>query len=156
MNRGKEIKLQVARFLGQQYQTSDSKSKINLLDLYENYLEFIMDNATGYQMNIGDFAKEIKVVYPAITIGDDKSVSGITKKVCKPSAPFVRDILGDTIIRRLSHLTRGLKESFKAVDLAGVDSIDNEDLDIEKIEEWLGKALMFYYNPHKNRYIRGD
>jgi hypothetical protein len=156
MNRSQQIKLQVARFLGQHYQISDSKSKINLLDLYENYLEFIFQNAIGYQMDVGDFSKEIKEVYPNTTIGDDKSVSGLTQKVYKPSAPIIRDVLGDTIMRRLSHLTRGAKESFRAAELAGVDSIDNENIEIEKVEAWLGKALMFYYNPHKNRYIRGD
>ena len=157
MNRSAQIKLQVARFLGKgYYQDSDSKNTVNLLDLFEEYLEFIRDNAIGYEMNITDFSKEIKVVYTSISIGEDKSISGIAKKVTKSSAPIIRDYLGDTIIRRLSHLTRGERQSFKAVELAGIDSIDNSDLDIDKVEAWLRANPLMYYNEHKEKFIRGD
>ena len=153
MNRNQQIKFQIARFLHQQY-VVDNSGKINLLDLYEAYISYVFDNCIGYQTSIGDVAKEIKEVYPQVVIDDTKSINGLSKKVPKESIPTPRDVLGDVIIRRLNHLTRGAPESFRAAELAGVDSIDNEDLDLEKVTEWLSKSEMLFYNKHTNRWIK--
>jgi len=158
MNRSQQIRHQVVRFINSNYEVSEG-SKINLLEVYELYLDFINNNAVGYAEGIGDFQKDVLHFFPMAKLNDDKSISGLQRRIYEDSGPIVRDVLGDTISRRLNYLTRGERSSFRAIDLCE----DNQSsrahdatLAVAEIEAWLQKAIRFYFNPHNNRWIRGD
>jgi hypothetical protein len=149
MNRSQQIKFQVARFLGKDYQVG--ASKINLLELYESYLDFIRDNASGYQMSITDFSKEIKEVYPNTVIGDDKSVSGIEKRTVRERPAVVVDKLGNAITLQVSRLNHYSNSSFTAAEVAREGGLDEDE-----VSNWLQNSPRYYYNRHTNKFIRGS
>ena len=86
-NRSKYKPIMAAKYLGSKWMKDDSKSSISVLDLYDQYREWIADNATGCELELAAFAKKISEVYPDASVKDGVVV-GIAPKVRKALPPI--------------------------------------------------------------------
>ena len=65
-----------AQYLAHKWMKGDSKASIPLLDLYESYRDWLIDNAAGCDLEIAPFTKKINEVFPDAIVKDG-AVKGI-------------------------------------------------------------------------------
>ena len=74
-----------SKYLSHKWMKGDNKSSVPLLDLYEDYKDWLIDNATGCDLEIAPFTKKINEVFPDATVIDG-AVKGIVP-YARPPAP---------------------------------------------------------------------
>jgi len=58
-NRSKYKPIMAAKYLSRRWMKGDNKSSVQLLDLYEDYKDWLIDNAAGCDLEIAPFTKKI-------------------------------------------------------------------------------------------------
>ena len=131
-----------------------SKSSIDMLSLYDDYLNYITANAIGYNLPVADFGKIINEAFPKAVVSDG-TVKGIKKREPFKRVEVVRDPFNELMINRIhsmQHYHPGTKAHFTLEVLAGYNDIDKQTVDSKKVEEWLQKSPFIYVNQHKGLY----
>ena len=70
INRSKYKPVMAAKYLSRKWMVGDSKSSLPLLDLYDDYKDWLVDNAAGCDLEIAPFTKKINEVFPDAKIRD--------------------------------------------------------------------------------------
>jgi hypothetical protein len=82
-NRSKYKPIMAAKYLSHKWMKYDGKVSVSLLDLYEDYKDWLVDNASGCDLEIAPFTKKINEVFPDAIVKDGE-VRGITPYAPKP------------------------------------------------------------------------
>ena len=143
-------KLQAVRFLGRY--TDDSKSKIALDDLFSEYKDYILKNASGFDLTLTEFKKEITDRFPNSTVASG-TVTGIAKRV-RVAVEVVKDPFNELMINNVHNLLYSSVDARQHFSLERLTAYSGQDA--EKVKEWLHNSPFIYYNQHKDRYHFGQ
>ena len=150
MNTSKMKRLQAMKYLGK-YGISKSNT-LTMLELYQGYMDFILANATGYQLPVGDFSKIITEMFSTVKIVDG-TVKGIARRgpIVRPK-PVIDRFNVLMIGRCQSMKNRFMIKYFTAKQLINWSEADGEIVDAEKVKKWLSESQFIFYNPVKDIY----
>lgn len=149
-----------AQYLAHKWMKGDNKSSIPLLDLYEDYKDWLIDNATGCDLEVADFTKKINEVFPDAIVRDGE-VRGLIP-YAKPPAPkpiiktqLERD--AEWVLYYASHNHPNLEYHGFTVEyiLKEVSyHADVPQITEEQITDYLTKSDMYFQHPVKKYWLR--
>lgn len=150
-----------AQYLAHKWMKGDNKSSIPLLNLYDQYLDWIVDNATGCDLEIASFTKKINEVFPDAKVKDG-AVFGLAPYARPPKpAPVIKTQLEKDIEWALSYLfhNHGPNLEYKGftVDqILGAISYgsDSPQISEEQITDYLEKSDLYFQHPTKHYWLK--
>jgi len=156
-NRSKYKPIMAAKYLGSKWMKDDSKSSISVLDLYDQYREWIADNATGCELELAAFAKKISEVYPDAAVKDGVVV-GIAPKVRRelppipPKPQIERDIEG--LLTIFFHTYPGSEHRFTTKQVLSELRPDEPQITEEQLTDYLTNSDLYFQHPTKGYWLR--
>ena len=157
-NRSKYKPIMAAKYLSRKWMVCDSKSSLPLLDLYNQYLGWLVDNATGCDLEIAPFTKKIKEVFPDATVKDGV-VAGITPKVRKalppipPKPQIERDI--ERLLTIAFHLHPGIEyHGFTIKQVLSELRPDESQITGGELSDYLTNADLYFQHPTKGYWLK--
>ncbi len=156
-NRSKYKPIMASKYLGSKWMKDDSKSSISVLDLYDQYREWITDNATGCELELAAFAKKISEVYPDATVKDGV-VKGIAPKVRRelppipPKPQIERDIEG--LLTIFFHTYPGSEHRFTTKQVLSELRPDEPQITEEQLTDYLTNSDLYFQHPSKGYWLR--
>jgi len=156
-NRSKYKPIMAAKYLGSKWMKDDSKSSISVLDLYDQYREWITDNATGCELELAAFAKKISEVYPDASVKDGV-VKGIAPKVRKalppipPKPQIERDI--ERLLTIFFHTYPGSEHRFTTKQVLSELRPDEPQITEEQLVGYLTNSDLYFQHPTKGYWLR--
>ena len=156
-NRSKYKPIMAAKYLGSKWMKSDGKSSVSLLDLYDDYQDWIVDNATGCDIELASFSKKISEVYPDALVKDGV-VAGITPKTPRVFAPppikpqIERDIEG--LLTIFFHTYPGSEHRFTTKQVLSELRPDEPHITEEQLVEYLANSDLYFQHPSKGYWLR--
>ena len=157
-NRSKYKPIMAGKYLVSKWMKGDNKASIPMLDLYELYQEWIVDNATGCELDMADFAKKISEVYPDASVKDGV-VKGIVPYAAKPkSVPVIKTQLEKDIEHLLSivfHIYPNIEyHGFTAKQVISELRPDEPQITEEQLTDYLTKSDLYFQHPTKGYWLR--
>ena len=160
-NRSKYKPIMAAKYLSYRWMRGDNKSSVPLLDLYDDYKDWLIDNATGCDLEIAPFTKKINEVFPDAIVRDGE-VKGIVPYAPKPKpAPVIKTQLERDIEWALSYVfhNHGPNLEYKGFTtdyiLKQVSYGSNApQITEEQITDYLEKSDMYFQHPTKKYWLR--
>lgn len=159
-NRSKYKPIMASKYLGSKWMKGDNKSSIPLLDLYEDYKDWLIDNATGCDLEVADFTKKIKEVFPDATVKDG-AVKGIVPYARPPDPkPIKKTQLERDIEWALSHVCHNhpnLEYHGFTTDyiLKEVNyHADAPQITEEQLVDYLTNSDLYFQHPSKGYWLR--
>ena len=160
-NRSKYKPIMAAKYLGSKWMKGDNKSSIPLLDLYEDYKDWLVDNATGCDLEIAPFTKKINEVFPDAVVKDG-AVKGIVPYAPKPKPePIKKTQLEKDIEWALSYLfhNHGPNLEYKGFTveqiLRAIEYVpDAPQITEEQLTDYLEKSPLYFQHPTKGYWLR--
>lgn len=157
-NRSKYKPIMASKYLGSRWMKDDSKSSISVLDLYDQYREWITDNATGCELELAAFAKKISEVYPDATVKDGV-VKGIAPKVRKAQPPIPpkpqieRDI--ERLLTIAFHIYPDIEyHGFTIKQVLSELRPDEPQITEEQLTDYLTNSDLYFQHPTKGYWLR--
>lgn len=156
-NRSKYKPIMAAKYLGSRWMKSDGKSSVSLLDLYTDYQDWIVDNATGCDIELASFSKKISEVYPDALVKDGV-VKGITPKVRRelppipPKPQIERDIEG--LLTIFFHTYPGSEHRFTTKQVLSELRPDEPPITEEQLVEYLANSDLYFQHLSKGYWLR--
>ena len=156
-NRSKFKPKMASKYLGSKWMKSDSKSSISVLDLYDQYREWITDNATGCELELAAFAKKISEVYPDASVKDGVVV-GIAPKVRRelppipPKPQIERDI--ERLLTIFFHTYPGSEHRFTTKQVLCELRPDEPQITEEQLVDYLTNSDLYFQHPSKGYWLR--
>ena len=156
-NRSKYKPIMAAKYLGSKWMKGEGKSSVPLLDLYEDYKDWLVDNAAGCDLEIAPFTKKINEVFPDATVKDGV-VAGITPKVRRelppipPKPQIERDIEG--LLTIFFHTYPGSEHRFTTKQVLSELRPDEPQITEEQLVEYLTKSDLYFQHPVKKYWLR--
>lgn len=156
-NRSKYKPIMAAKYLGSRWMKSDGKSSVSLLDLYADYQDWIVDNATGCDIELASFSKKISEVYPDALVKDGV-VKGITPKVRRelppipPKPQIERDIEG--LLTIFFHTYPGSEHRFTTKQVLSELRPDESQITEEQLVDYLTNSDLYFQHPSKGYWLR--
>ena len=159
-NRSKYKPIMAAKYLGSKWMKGDNKSSIPLLDLYEDYKDWLIDNATGCDLEVADFTKKIKEVFPDATVKD--GAVNLVPKVRPPKPePIKKTQLEKDIEWALSYTfyNHGPNLEYKGFTVEQIlraisYGSDSPQISEEQITDYLEKDDRYFQHPTKGYWLR--
>lgn len=160
-NRSKYKPIMAGKYLVSKWMKGDNKASIPMLDLYELYQEWIIDNATGCELDMAAFAKKINEVYPDASVKDGV-VKGIVPYAAKPKpAPVIKTQLERDIEWALYHVFHDHGpyleyHGFTVEYILKQVSYDPNAPQIsgEQLTDYLTKSDLYFQHPTKGYWLR--
>lgn len=160
-NRSKFKPKMASKYLVSKWMKSDTKSSISMLDLYDQYREWITDNATGCELELAAFAKKISEVYPDASVKDG-AVRGIAPKAKPPKPePIKKTQLERDIEWALSYVfhNHGPNLEYKGFTTDYILKeisyhIDAPQISAEQLSEYLEKSPQYFQHPTKKYWLK--
>lgn len=160
-NRSKYKPIMAAKYLSYRWMRGDNKSSVPLLDLYDDYKDWLIDNATGCDLEIAPFTKKINEVFPDAVVKDG-AVKGIVPYARPPKPkPTPKSKLELDIEWSLDHVfhLRGLYKQYKGFT---IDEVMREisygdtapQITKEQITDYLEKSDLYFQHPTKKYWLR--
>ena len=147
-----------AKYLGSKWMKDDSKSSISVLDLYDQYREWITDNATGCELELAAFAKKISEVYPDASVKDGV-VKGIAPKVrtalppLPPKPQIERDI--ERLLTIAFHIYPDIEyHGFTTKQVLCELRPDESQITEEQLTDYLTNSDLYFQHPSKGYWLR--
>ena len=146
-----------AKYLGSRWMKSDGKSSVSLLDLYDDYQDWIVDNATGCDIELASFSKKISEVYPDALVKDGV-VKGIAPKVRRelppipPKPQIERDIEG--LLTIFFHTYPGSEHRFSVRHVLSELRPDESQITEEQLVDYLTNSDLYFQHPTKGYWLR--
>ena len=156
-NRSKFKPKMASKYLGSKWMKSDGKSSVSLLDLYADYQDWIVDNATGCDIELASFSKKISEVYPDALVKDGV-VKGIAPKVRRelppipPKPQIERDIEG--LLTIFFHTYPGSEHRFTTKQVLSELRPDEPQITEEQLVEYLTNSDLYFQHPSKGYWLR--
>lgn len=156
-NRSKYKPIMAAKYLGSRWMKSGGKSSVSLLDLYDDYQDWIADNATGCDIELASFSKKISEVYPDASV-QDGVVVGIAPKVRKalppipPKPQIERDIEG--LLTIFFHTYPGSEHRFTTKQVLSELRPDEPQITEEQLVDYLTNSDLYFQHPSKGYWLR--
>lgn len=156
-NRSKYKPIMASKYLGSKWMKDDSKSSISVLDLYADYQDWIVDNATGCDIELASFSKKISEVFPDASIKDGV-VRGITPKVRRelppipPKPQIERDI--ERLLTIFFHTYPGSEHRFTAKQVLSELRPDESQITEEQLTDYLTNSDLYFQHPSKGYWLR--
>lgn len=156
-NRSKYKPIMAAKYLGSRWMKSDGKSSVSLLDLYDDYQDWIVDNATGCDIELASFSKKISEVFPDALVKDGV-VKGIAPKVRRelppipPKPQIERDIEG--LLTIFFHTYPGSEHRFSVRRVLSELRPDEPQITEEQLVEYLANSDLYFQHPSKGYWLR--
>ena len=157
-NRSKFKPKMASKYLGSKWMKSDTKSSISMLDLYDQYREWITDNATGCELELAAFAKKISEVYPDAII-QDGTVTGIEPKVrmARPPIPpkpqIERDV--ERLLSIFGHFYPNIEyRGFTVRQVLSELRPDEPQITEEQLTDYLTNSDLYFQHPSKGYWLR--
>lgn len=156
-NRSKYKPIMASKYLGSKWMKSDGKSSVSLLDLYDDYQDWIVDNATGCDIELASFSKKISEVFPDASIKDGV-VRGITPKVRRelppipPKPQIERDI--ERLLTIFFHTYPGSEHRFTAKQVLSELRPDESQITEEQLTDYLTNSDLYFQHPSKGYWLR--
>jgi hypothetical protein len=159
-NRSKYKPIMAAKYLGSKWMKSDGKSSVSLLDLYTDYQNWIVDNATGCDIELASFSKKISEVYPDALVKDG-AVRGIAPKAKPPKPETIKKTqLEKDIEWALSYVFhnhsgieyRGFETKYILKDISYNPSAPQ--ITEEQLVDYLEKSDQFFRHPSKGYWLK--
>ena len=156
-NRSKYKPIMASKYLGSKWMKSDGKSSVPLLDLYDDYQDWIVDNATGCDIDLASFSKKISEVFPDASIKDGV-VRGITPKVRRelppipPKPQIERDI--ERLLTIFFHTYPGSEHRFTAKQVLSELRPDESQITEEQLTDYLTNSDLYFQHPSKGYWLR--
>ena len=156
-NRSKYKPIMASKYLGSKWMKSDGKSSVSLLDLYADYQDWIVDNATGCDIELASFSKKISEVYPDALVKDGV-VKGIAPKVRKAQPPIPpkpqieRDIEG--LLTIFFHTYPGSEHRFSVRQVLSELGPDEPHITEEQLVDYLTNSDLYFQHPSKGYWLR--
>ena len=159
-NRSKYKPIMAAKYLGSKWMKGDNKSSIPLLDLYEDYKDWLIDNATGCDLEVADFTKKIKEVFPDATVKD--GAVNLVPKVRPPKPePIKKTQLEKDIEWALSYTfyNHGPNLEYKGFTVEQIlraisYGSDSPQISEEQITDYLEKDDRYFQHPTKGYWLK--
>ena len=157
-NRSKFKPKMASKYLVSKWMKDDSKSSISVLDLYDQYREWITDNATGCELELAAFAKKISEVYPDAIIKDG-TVRGITPKTPRVFAPppiksqLERDV--ERLLSIFGHFYPNIEyRGFTVRQVLSELRPDEPQITEEQLTDYLTNSDLYFQHPSKGYWLR--
>ena len=156
-NRSKYKPIMASKYLGSKWMKSDGKSSVSLLDLYTAYQNWIVDNATGCDIELASFSKKISEVYPDALVKDGV-VKGIAPKVRRelppipPKPQIERDI--ERLLTIFFHTYPGSEHRFSVRQVLSELRPDEPQITEEQLVDYLEKSDLYFQHPVKKYWLR--
>ena len=151
-NRSKYKPIMAAKYLGSRWMKSDGKSSVPLLDLYDDYQDWIADNATGCDIELASFSKKISEVFPDAAVKDGVVV-GIAPKVRRelppipPKPQIERDI--ERLLTIFFHTYPGSEHRFTTKQVLRELGPDEPQITEEQLTDYLTNSDLYFQHPSK-------
>jgi len=150
-----------AKYLSRNWMKGNDKSSVPLLDLYEDYKDWLIDNAAGCDLEIAPFTKKINEVFPDAKVKDG-AVFGITRYAPKPKpAPVIKTQLERDIEWALSYLfhNHGPNLEYKGFTveqiLRAIEYVpDAPQITEEQLVDYLTNSDLYFQHPSKGYWLR--
>ena len=160
-NRSKFKPKMASKYLVSKWMKSDTKSSISMLDLYDQYREWITDNATGCELELAAFAKKISEVYPDASVKDG-AVRGIAPKAKPPKPePIKKTQLEKDIEWSLNYTfyNHGPNLEYRGFTtdqlLRAIEYVpDAPQITEEQLVDYLEKSDQFFRHPSKGYWLK--
>lgn len=161
INRSKYKPVMAAKYLSHKWMKGDSKSSVPLLDLYESYKDWLIDNATGCDLEVADFTKKIKEVFSDAVVKDG-AVNGIVPYAKPPKPePIKKTQLERDIEWALSYVfhNHGPNLEYKGFTTDYILKeisyhIDAPQISAEQLSEYLEKSPQYFQHPTKKYWLK--
>jgi hypothetical protein len=146
-----------SKYLGSKWMKSDGKSSVSLLDLYADYQDWIVDNATGCDIELASFSKKISEVFPDAAVKDGVVV-GIAPKVRRelppipPKPQIERDI--ERLLTIFFHTYPGSEHRFTTKQVLSELRPDEPHITEEQLVEYLANSDLYFQHPSKGYWLR--
>lgn len=156
-NRSKYKPIMAAKYLGSRWMKSGGKSSVSLLDLYDDYQDWIADNATGCDIDLASFSKKISEVFPDAAIADGV-VAGIAPKVRRelppipPKPQIERDI--ERLLTIFFHTYPGSEHRFTTKQVLSELRPDEPQITEEQLVDYLTNSDLYFQHPSKGYWLR--
>lgn len=150
-----------AQYLAHKWMKGNDKSSVPLLDLYEDYKDWLIDNAAGCDLEIAPFTKKINEVFPDAKVKDG-AVFGITRYAPKPKpAPVIKTQLERDIEWALSYAFhnhgpyleyRGFTAEYILKQVSYGPNAPQ--ISEEQITDYLEKSDLYFQHPTKKYWLK--
>ena len=159
-NRSKFKPKMASKYLGSKWMKSDTKSSISMLDLYDQYREWITDNATGCELELAAFAKKINEVFPDAKVKD--GAVNLVPKVRPPKpepikkAQLEKDIEWSLNYTFYNHGPNLEYKGFTVEQILRAISYgsDSPQISEEQITDYLEKDDRYFQHPVKKYWLK--
>lgn len=160
INRSKYKPVMAAKYLSRKWMVGDSKSSLPLLDLYDDYKDWLVDNATGCDLEIAPFTKKINEVFPDAKVKD--GAVNLVPKVRPPKPePIKKTQLERDIEWALSYVfhNHGPNLEYKGFTTDYILKeisyhIDAPQITEEQLVDYLEKSDQFFRHPSKGYWLK--
>lgn len=157
-NRSKFKPKMASKYLGSKWMKSDTKSSISMLDLYDDYKDWLVGNAVGCDLELAAFAKKISEVYPDAII-QDGTVRGITPKTPRVFAPppiksqLERDV--ERLLTIFFHIHPNIEyHGFTTKQVLSELRPDEPQITEEQLTDYLTNSDLYFQHPSKGYWLR--
>jgi hypothetical protein len=147
-----------SKYLAHKWMKSEGKSSVPLLDLYEDYKDWLVDNAAGCDLEIAPFTKKINEVFPDALVKDGV-VKGIAPKVRKAQPPIPpkpqieRDI--ERLLTIAFHIYPDIEyHGFTIKQVLSELRPDDPQITEEQLVEYLANSDLYFQHPTKGYWLR--
>ena len=149
-----------AKYLSRKWMVGDSKSSLPLLDLYDDYKDWLVDNATGCDLEIAPFTKKINEVFPDAKVKD--GAVNLVPKVRPPKPePIKKTQLEKDIEWALSYTfyNHGPNLEYKGFTVEQIlraisYGSDSPQISEEQLTDYLEKSDLYFQHPSKGYWLR--
>ena len=160
-NRSKYKPIMASKYLGSKWMKGEGKSSVPLLDLYEDYKDWLVDNAAGCDLEIAPFTKKINEVFPDAKVKDGV-VFGITRYAPKPKPePIKKTQLERDIEWALSYVfhNHGPNLEYKGFTTDYILKeisyhIDAPQISEQELTDYLEKSPLYFRHPTKKYWLK--
>ncbi len=157
-NRSKYKPIMAGKYLVSKWMKGDNKASIPMLDLYELYQEWIVDNATGCDLDMAAFAKKISEIYPDASVKDGV-VKGLIPYVPKarpkpiPKSKLEKDI--EQLLSIVFHIHPNIEyHGFTARQVISELRPEEPQIKEEQLTDYLTKSDLYFQHPSKGYWLR--
>lgn len=146
-----------AKYLASKWMVGDSKSSLPLLDLYDQYLDWLVDNATGCDLEIAPFTKKINEVFPDAKVKD--GAVNLVPKVRKAQPPIPPKPQIERAIERLLtiafHIYPDIEyHGFTIKQVLSELRPDESQITEEQLVDYLTNSDLYFQHPSKGYWLR--
>ena len=149
-----------AKYLSRKWMVGDSKSSLPLLDLYDDYKDWLVDNATGCDLEIAPFTKKINEVFPDAKVKD--GAANLVPKVRPPKPePIKKTQLEKDIEWSLNYTfyNHGPNLEYRGFTtdqlLRAIEYVpDAPQITEEQLVDYLTNSDLYFQHPSKGYWLR--